>query len=226
MRGAAVALALLCGTAVRPVAAPPPLRVLFIGNSLTAANGLPKTVERLSKTAGAPIAATTIAENDFSLADHWDKGAALKAIRRRTWDVVVLQQGPSSLPESRAQLITDTKRFNVEIRAAGARTALFMIWPPKTRLAFAADVARSYSDASAAVNGTLLPAGDAWTEAWNINPYLALYGSDDFHPSPLGSELAALAIVRGLTGYLPVSDESPFGPVLRLAVANIFNRRR
>jgi hypothetical protein len=183
-----------------PTPTPAPRRVLFVGNSLTTSNGLPAMVERMSAAAGDPMVATVVAFNDFSLADHWEQGDALRAIRRGGWDTVVLQQGPSSLPESRLALIADTRRFDVEIRTTGGRTALFMVWPPKSRMQFAGDVARSYADAAKAVGGLLLAAGDAWRAAWNADPGLALYGPDDFHPSVAGSTLAAQVIVSGITG--------------------------
>ncbi|TAK15853.1 MAG: SGNH/GDSL hydrolase family protein [Acidobacteria bacterium] len=186
--------------ALSPVAQAVERRVLFIGNSLTVANGLPQLVEQFSAAAGAPLKATVVAFPDFSLGDHWERGDALRAIRRGGWDAVVLQQGPSSLPESRVSLIADTRRFDAEIRKAGARTALFMVWPPRARARFAPDVSKSYADAAAAVGGLLLPVGDVWRAALSADASLALYGPDDFHPSPLGSRLAARVIVEGLTG--------------------------
>ncbi len=175
-------------------------RVLLIGNSLTTANDLPRMVGQLSEASGAPICASVVAFNGFSLSDHWDRGRALASIRRGGWDAVVLQQGPSSLAESRAQLVSDTRRFDAEIRRAHGRTALFMVWPPKSRAAFSDAVSGSYAEAAAAVGGLLLPAGDAWRAAWSLDPELTLYGPDRFHPSPLGSLLAAMVISRGLTG--------------------------
>ena len=51
---------------------------------------------------------------------------------RGVWDTVVLQQGPSSLPESRRQLMVEAKRFDAEIRRAGARTdSCFIVGRPK-----------------------------------------------------------------------------------------------
>ena len=43
-----------------------------------------------------------------------------------------------------------------------------------------------------------MPAGQAWIHAWAQNPELQLYGSDGFHPSQLGSVVAALTIYRVL----------------------------
>ena len=179
--------------------------MLFIGNSLTLANDLPRMVERLSAASGTPISATVVAFEGFSLSDHWDHGGARAAIRRGGWDTVVLQQGPSSLAKSRAQLVSDTERFDAEIRRLRARTALFGVWPPKSREAFFNAVSGSYADAAGAVHGLFLPAGDAWLAAWKADPQLALYGRDEFHPSPLGSLLAAMVISRALTG-LPVPE--------------------
>lgn len=41
---------------------------------------------------------------DFNLDDHRAQGAAARAIALGGWEVVVLQQSPSSLPQNRAQL--------------------------------------------------------------------------------------------------------------------------
>lgn len=186
-----------------------PRAVLFIGNSLTSANNLPRMVEQRSAAVGDPIVSTMVAFNDFSLSDHWSQGDALRAIRRGGWDTVVLQQGPSSLAESRVALVADTRRFDAEIRRAGARTALYMVWPPKARARFAPDVSRSYAEAAKAVGGLLLPVGEAWRASMATNPELTLYGPDDFHPSMAGSALAARVIVEAITGKrVPRPEES------------------
>ena len=79
------------------------IRILFIGNSLTFVNDLPSRVAELASTPALTVECEMVAFSDYSLADHWDRGDALRAIRRGGWTFVVLQQGPSALPESRAQ---------------------------------------------------------------------------------------------------------------------------
>jgi hypothetical protein len=74
-----------------------------------------------------------------------------------------------------------------------------MVWPSKTRSRDFDGVSESYTLAARDVEGSLLPAGDAWREAWRRDPSLALYADDGFHPSRMGSYLAALAIWRGLS---------------------------
>lgn len=179
------------------------LAVLFIGNSLTAANDLPHLVQRFAGAAGVSIDAAAVARPNFSLEDHWNDGEAARVIASRRWDLVVLQQGPSALPESRTLLVEFARRFDRLIRAARARPALYMVWPSSQRSADFDGVSDSYRAAAAAVNGTLLPAGDAWRAAWRINANLPLYGPDGFHPSQMGSVVAAMTIVRCLTGRTP-----------------------
>jgi len=71
------------------------LRVLFVGNSLTAANGLPDIVESLSKARGnVAVDATVITAGNFSLEDHWNQGNARTAVANGKFSFVVFQQGP------------------------------------------------------------------------------------------------------------------------------------
>jgi len=195
---------LMVATVLAWSAAPPQtasLRVLFIGNSLTAANNLPQMVRNIATAAGTPrIRTTAVTAPNVSLEDHWQSGRARAAVARGGWDVVVLQQGPSALPESQALLREYTRRFDAEIRKAGAKPALYMVWPSKDRFQDFDGVKASYTRAAVDVGGVLLPAGDAWRAAWRREPDLALYSRDQFHPSRLGTYLAALVIYEALTG--------------------------
>jgi hypothetical protein len=178
-----------------------PLRVLFIGNSLTAANDLPQLLETIARAeGGARVECEAITAANFSLEDHWNRGDAARAIRDGHWSVVVLQQGPSALEESRALLLEYARRFAAEARRAQARTALYMVWPSRARFADFDRVSASYTAAAREVDGLVLPVGDAWTAAWRLDPDLALYGADGFHPSRAGSVLGALVIHRMLVG--------------------------
>lgn len=186
------------------------LNLLFIGNSLTAANDLPALLEAMGRASGIAIHCTVVAKPNFSLEDHWADGEARKTIARGGWSHVILQQGPSALPESRVLLDDYARRFDGEIRRVKARPAFFMVWPSAARSGDFDGVSASYSGAAALTGGILLPAGDAWRAAWRRNPDLALYGPDGFHPSRLGSYLAALAIFHALTGRLPPANVAPW----------------
>jgi len=174
------------------------VRILFIGNSLTFANDLPARVADAVRATGQQVQCESVAFPDYSLEDHWNRGDAIRAIRRGGWTFVVLQQGPSALPESRVLLIDYTKRFDAEIKKAGARTALYMVWPTLPRRADFPGVVQSYTAAAKVVNAVLLPVGEAFRDSERRRPEVALYGSDGFHPSSAGTALAAKVIADQL----------------------------
>ena len=176
-------------------------RVLFIGNSLTYTNDLPGLVQQLaSVTGGKPLTVSSVTAPNYSLEDHWNTGNAAREIAAGGWDVVVLQQGPSSLDESRVLLVEYAKRFAAEARKVHARVALYSVWPPNDRLAFFDAVTANYAAAADSTGGLLFPAGEAWRAAWRRDAGLPLYGADGFHPSQLGTALAAIVIVNQVSG--------------------------
>jgi hypothetical protein len=187
---------------------PNPTRILFVGNSLTYANDLPAMVCAMARSAGRQAICESVAKPDYGLEEHWNDGEARRAIARK-WDVVVLQQGPSALPESRRLLISYTRRFDAEIKKAGARTALYMVWPSRARIGDLQGVIQSYAVAADDVKGLLLPAGDAWRAAWAADKALPLYGPDGFHPSPMGTHLAALVIYEQIFSSPPPAVPVP-----------------
>lgn len=180
------------------------LHVLFLGNSLTAANDLPRLVAAIGARSGrVDVDYESVTPGGVNLEDHWTFTGGREAVERGGWDVVVMQQGPSALPESQVDLKTWAGRFADEIRRRGGRPALFAVWPEVQRSYAFATVAASYRNAARASNSELFPAGTAWKAAWRRNPKLKLWGPDGFHPSPLGSYLAAIVVYGGLTKSLP-----------------------
>ena len=118
-------------------------RVLFVGNSLTEANDMPLMVEALSQAGGHPLAVEAATNGGFALEDHWNLGTQNR-IAAGGFRFVVLQQGPSALPESRENLREWTRRFDTVIRQAGGRTALYMVWPESYRPEAFPEVSASY----------------------------------------------------------------------------------
>lgn len=178
------------------------IRVLFIGNSLTYVNDLPRTLSDMALTVGDTIQVRSVALPNFALIDHYRGGSdALNEINLGRWDFVVLQQGPSTTAINRDSLILAAKLFEPHIRAAGATPALYMVWPTTDRLAFFDEARISYQMAAAGVNGVFMPAGKAWQTAWATDPELAFFQSDGLHPTELGTYLAALVIYERLTDH-------------------------
>ncbi len=189
---------MLVGTSVSGAQGSPPLRVLFVGNSLTTTNDLPSTVSALATTIGRPLEVGRVTADGYALEDHWNDGRVRTELAGGDWDVVIMQQGPSALPESQVALREWAIRLADEARAAGSRPGLLTVWPESYRRQVLPDVIASYRTAATAARADVYPAGDAWFAAWRCTPTLGLYGSDGFHPSKLGTYLAALVVVGKL----------------------------
>jgi hypothetical protein len=184
------------------------LRVLFVGNSLTYYNDLPRTVADLAAAANQQECyCVAIAHPDFALEDHLALGEAERELRRQQYDYVILQQGPSSLPSSRENLVQNAQMFRSLIEGAGATAVLYSPWPQYNRRGDFVPGRESYRAAAEAIGGKLAPAGDAWLAAWEQDALLPLYNADGLHPSRMGTYLAALVIFERL--YARNSDGLP-----------------
>ena len=91
MTGTIPALLLAAGLAM---VQPTPLRILFVGNSLTYINDVPALVVAIGRANQRILQCEQVTAPDLSLEDHWRLGDARRAIARGGWDIVVLQQGP------------------------------------------------------------------------------------------------------------------------------------
>ena len=172
-------------------------RILFVGNSLTRTNDLPSLVRSLGEAAGLSISVASILEPNYSLEDHWSDGLE-DEIRRLRADFVVMQQGPSSLPASGEHLVAWAGVIAPVVREAGGEPVLLMVWPDYTRADYFDEVRDHYLAAAEAVNGRFVPAGWSWIETWGRDPELDLYGPDGFHPSYLGTLVAAHTVLAVL----------------------------
>jgi hypothetical protein len=102
--GLLVAASLLAGiapaTALRRVAianrcfsqTPRPLSILFIGNSLTYFNNMPKMVSEIARANDMQIAVGLVASGGETFHEHIISGDYRETLRLRRWDYVVLQE--------------------------------------------------------------------------------------------------------------------------------------
>jgi hypothetical protein len=177
------------------------VHVLFVGNSLTYEWDLPGTVAFLASMGGDTVRVSSQTGPNLALIDHLNGGTqAVAAIKSDSWNYVILQQGPTPAGICRDSLILWTQLFDPLIRAQGAKTAVFQTWPLNGPVWYT-NIGESFRMAAAAVNGTLMPVGDAWLIALTESPALQLHGPDGLHPSRLGTFLAALVIYERVTGH-------------------------
>src|SRR5689334_19167985 len=73
-----------------------PHSALFIGNSLTYTNNLPRTFADIAALGGDNFTVQSVAKPNVALIDFFsDDGAALSLIAQGGWEFVVMQQGPT-----------------------------------------------------------------------------------------------------------------------------------
>jgi hypothetical protein len=206
------------------------LHVLFLGNSLTAANDLPALVQAMAATGGTRLTYRAFAPGGGSLEEHWSNAEERAALAGTHWDYVVMQQGPSTRPRSQVHLREWVGKWATEARDHAAIPALYMVWPIQGQTDGFKLVAQSYRQAADASKSELLPVGEAWETALRANRSTRLYQSDKVHPNKAGSYLAALVITRGLTGIpaaaIPSRLKLADGQVVQLPEAEANELRR
>lgn len=176
------------------------MQVLFIGNSFTARNDLPGLLARMAASGGRDLRHALISAGGASLRMHWNKGAALEAIRRTRYDWVVLQE-QSTLPLKNAGRFHENVRLFIDpIRESGATPALYLTWARRN----APDSQQSLNDAYTTIaretGAVLVPVGMAWERFQRSHPSPPLHDKDLSHPSPAGTYLAALVFYEVLFG--------------------------
>ncbi|MES2123542.1 MAG: hypothetical protein V4503_02520 [Gemmatimonadota bacterium] len=231
-------LALGCASNPTNPSPPPPtgpVKLLFLGNSLTYTWDVPALVAQMADAAGRhDLTVKSVTYDSYALEDHWSYGIGRGELESGNYDFVILQQGPSTLASSGVQLTQWARTWSDDARAHGTRPGLYVVWPPSGG-DLDAGIA-NYEAAARAANAALYPAGEAWREAWKLDPTMPLYGPDQFHPGQHGAWLAALVIVsvvldRPVTDFpntfpaqITPSQESQLREAARLAIARYGHR--
>jgi hypothetical protein len=207
---AVLLLVALGGPIVASAKSPATFRVLFIGNSGTYFNNLPALVAAVAGVDGRHLETQMVVAPGASLKKHWEDGAALDAIRRTRWNYVVLQeQSTFGNPPSPVNRVNDpavfheyARRFDGEIRKAGATTVFFLMWAHQDRPDTQARITDAFVTIARELHARLAPIGLAWERALAERPGFALY-HDRVHPTPAGSYLAACVLHATMFGTPP-----------------------
>ena len=172
--------------------------ILFIGNSLTYTNDLPKLVKDYAQLKGIDIATTMVAFPNYAIEDHWNNNQVQKLIAGKKYDFVILQQGPSSQNNGRNMLIDYGKKYSRLCALHNAKLCFFMVWPSLQYYHTFNGVIKNYTDAASINNAILLPVGERWKTDIGTSKNHHYYSSDGFHPSLKGSQVSAKVIVDQL----------------------------
>jgi hypothetical protein len=187
---------------------PRSLNVLFIGNSFTQRNDLPGLVARLAAADDRTLKHQLISAGGASLKRHWNAGAAAGAIKVGGFDYVVLQE-QSTLPiKSPVRMHESVRLFDQIIKAAGARTALYLTWARRHAPETQRRITDAYASVGEELGATVIPVGVAWERFRKKHDEPELYDDDGSHPSLAGSYLAACVMFATLLGGSPVGNSA------------------
>jgi|GEM_PF-2343578 len=199
----------------------PIIKILFIGNSYTFYNDLPKMLESLASSDPdnkTQFVTESITQGGAHLIDLWNAGNAANKIKSTHWDYVVLQdQSVWALSPYDINTAHEAgAKFANLINQSGGKIILYQTWPrqpgstwysdPKTSsLIKNPDYMQSYlhyynNALATAINASVVPVGDVWSYAIKNNKELNLYQSDGSHPSIEGTYLAALLFYMYISG--------------------------
>ncbi len=190
-------------------------QVLFIGNSHTFHNDVPKMFESMARARGHSVKADMMAHGGWTLLDHAQSAETTQKIRSEEWDYVVLQeQGdvPSFVSSREQEMYPAIRGLHNEISARGAETVLFMTWGHRD--GSLAEGVGGYNAESAVVETTyvnigneldvaIAPVGVAWWTAMRSDPDLDLWVDDGNHATKEGSYLAASVLYHVILGQSP-----------------------
>lgn len=186
-------------------------KVLFIGNSYTGSNNLPKLIHDAALSAGDSLIYDSRTPGGARLLNHSADPATIAKIYSDNWDFVVIQaqsQEPSWSDAQvatevfpHAQILCDTIRANDTC----SKPVFYMTWGRENGDAnncpFAPWVCtyegmdsvlnKNYRQMGADNNALVSPVGAAWRYVRENHPGIQLYTADGSHPSLAGSYLAA-----------------------------------
>jgi hypothetical protein len=183
-----------------------PTRILFIGNSYTSRNQLPRVLADLAAAAEHPmrVEVDAIVAGGASLRRHWNAGMAQKALAAAAWDYVVLQE-QSTLPlKNPIRYHENVRLFAAEIARHGARAVVYLTWSRRQAPQTQDEITRAAEVVAVEVGARVVPVGPVWHMAMREDPDLTLYADDGSHPTAAGSYLAACVFLVSVFGQRPV----------------------
>lgn len=186
-------------------------RVLFIGNSYTYSNDLPKMIADMATSTGDTLVYDSHTPGGYTFEQHASDATTLSKIDLGNWDYVVLQeqsQRPAfPITQVETQVFPYAKILNDRIKAKNlcGETIFYMTWgrkngdatncpfyPPICLFTTMNDELRARYEIMADRNDAMLaPVAAVWRSVRTTKPTLELYVPDESHPSVAGTYVAA-----------------------------------
>ncbi len=203
---------------------PETINILFIGNSLTIANGGIETHVQNFYDNGNPevIAYTQSASTSgASLKEHLMDGLAEGAINSKDWDYIILQENGVIATINPEETIASILEFK-ELINSSTNVFLFMTWAYEGQPEMTEQLTTVYNDASDLTNFKVIPVGLGWRDFEVENNSISLLGPDGLHPNIYGTYFASGMIFNIISNqYI---GQVPYNAQLTSAEANFIKQ--
>jgi hypothetical protein len=208
---------------------------LFIGNSFTFVNDLPKTFAGLANAGGHNSAAYFMGIGAASFQSHWANPLLSTYVKLFKWHAITLQEQSMFLSQRPSQYIPSSVEYAKKLyRSFGNNTdnvVLYQTWGyqngnPSFLTGLDDDYSKMQSRLVAGYNYTLAalrgirnvalgdapvimsPVGQAWAIAQDLARFKGkMWQQDGMHPLPCGTYLAASVFYAKLFGESPVGNK-------------------
>lgn len=203
------------------------ISVLFVGNSLTYVNDLPKTLSDIATSLGDKVEYDSSSFGGYTLMQHSQNIDTKNKIVSKNWDYVVLQEQSefSAMSDEKVakQMLPFARSLNDLIKLnKHSKTVFFETWAHKNGdLELCKDnptlcsyddmqdqVNKSYTEITKETGGLLAPVGEAWRSVLKEYPEIPLFQTDNEHPSIQGTYLSACVFYITLF-HRSVTNASP-----------------
>ena len=186
------------------------IKVLFVGNSFTSRNNIPKLVSEISELYNVHIEATMSAAEGATLDDHWNqrKGLQTKSlIAQEKYDFVILQDQSTRPINYPNETLKSINLFCKYTRIYNSRIGLFLTWSVKDASNNSQEqINKTYLKAANENNALLIPIGKIWQITKEKFSDVELYDNDKIHSSYLGAYLSSIIIVSFLDENMNLND--------------------
>ncbi len=177
------------------------IHVLFIGNSHTYVNGVPKLFRDLAEQNGIDCGVTMITHPGWKLSQHIEWPEAEFNILHGDYDYVVLQEHTHPfIPHE--EFYTSIRTLVGWIRQTSATPVLYMTWAEKNKPKNQDELCHVFTKMADETGALLAPVGVEWWKYHAEHPDVELYCPDGGHASPAGSSLAARVIFETVSAHL------------------------
>ena len=209
-------------------------RVLFIGNSYTAANNLPTMVATIASSANQSLVCSQQTLGGATFYQHSQSNATYAKLASQNWDYVVLQAQSQEPSFPYSQFSWQTLPYAIELvdsirsLAPCAQPVFFRTWgrengdqancavfPPLcTYEGMDSMLHRHYSLMADTTDAYLSPVGTVWKHIRDTDSTINLYTSDGSHPSLAGTYAAACTFFTMITRMDPntITDDQNLNP--------------